>query len=294
VVSGYIPGTDFDTVFGRNQFSPDITLLDALQLGGGDPDAIALARHATAALLNAGSGMTFPFSVQGVIDLYQDAMDGLVTVADAHNQLAQANEEGCPFDGDNDHKLNQEEWPGCVADPDCDDDTVSDGMNDPDGTGPITVGEDNCMIQINPSQSNFDSDPEGDVCDVDDDNDGFSDDIEQHIGTGGTNNCAGTAAPDDESDDGWGADVNDDQRLNIADFNSFVFPLRADGSLNKFGHTVPDLDDPLLVRWDLDPSSPSISIADINALNPAVNNPTSRPPMFGGQPAFAQNCLNAQ
>jgi hypothetical protein len=28
----------------------------------------------------------------------------------------------------------------------------------------------------------------------------------------------------------------EDNKLNIADFTSFIFPLRPDGSFNKFGH----------------------------------------------------------
>jgi hypothetical protein len=150
------------------------------------------------------------------------------------------------------------------------------------------------MIQGNPSQSNADSDPEGDVCDLDDDNDGFSDEAELHVGTGSATRCAVTAGEDDESDDGWSADFNDDQILDVSDFNSFTFPLRPDGSFNKFGHTVPDPADPTLVRWDIDASSPTIDVGDLNALNPSVNIPTSRPPMFGGQSAFGQSCLNAQ
>jgi hypothetical protein len=64
-----------------------------------------------------------------------------------------------------------------------------------------------------------------------------------------------------------------------------LFPLRGDGSYNKFGHPVPDPDDPSVARWDLQPNG-NINIGDLNALNPAVLSPTARPPMFGNQPAF--------
>ena len=84
---------------------------------------------------------------------------------------------------------------------------------------------------------------------------------------------------------GWPADLQANNHLNIADFGSFLFPLRANGSFNKFGHPVPDTQDSSIARWNL-ASGTSISIADFNALNPGVNATTSRPPMFGGQPAF--------
>jgi hypothetical protein len=48
-----------------------------------------------------------------------------------------------------------------------------------------------------------------------------------------------------------------------------------------------------MARWNLSVpphlASTAISIADLNALNPGVNAPTSQPPMFGGQPAFFTN-----
>lgn len=101
--------------------------------------------------------------------------------------------------------------------------------------------------------------------------------------------------------DGWPADLVDSppnpnvSELNIADFNSFVFPLRPNGSFNYFGHPVPDPNITGEERWNLDTAGPGagqINIADLNALNPGVNAPTSRPPMFGGQPAFFTNVGN--
>ena len=83
--------------------------------------------------------------------------------------------------------------------------------------------------------------------------------------------------------------------LNIGDFNSFLFPTRGDGSFNKFGHPVPDPNDSNIDRWNLEsigPGAITINIADLNALNPAVNAPTARPPMFGGQPAFFADAGN--
>ncbi len=117
------------------------------------------------------------------------------------------------------------------------------------------------------------------------DGDGFTDEDEAlHIGTNPGYPCGSG---------GWPADLSgNDNTLNIGDFNSFVFPLRANSSFNKFGHPVPDPDDANIARWNLDPEGASatiINIGDLNAINPAVLAPTARPPMFGGQPAFFTN-----
>ncbi len=120
--------------------------------------------------------------------------------------------------------------------------------------------------------------------DADDDDDGFTDVAEASIGTGSQDPCG---------NDGWPAELVDDNNiLNIGDFNSFLFPLRGNGSFNKFGHPVPDAQDSNIARWNLDSAgagATTIDIGDINAINPAVLAPTARPPMFGGQPAFFTN-----
>jgi len=117
--------------------------------------------------------------------------------------------------------------------------------------------------------------PAGDL-----DGDGFSGELEGHVGTGPLDSCGF---------DGWPADLDGDNALAIGDFNGFTFPLRPDGSFSKFGHTVPDVDDPNLARWDLDGDA-GIMVGDLNALNPAVAAPTARPPMLGGVPAFSRSC----
>jgi hypothetical protein len=61
--------------------------------------------------------------------------------------------------------------------------------------------------------------------------------------------------------------------------------LRGDGCFNKITHPVPDPDDSNIGRWNLQMDG-TINIGDLNALNPGVDAPTSRPPMFGGLPAF--------
>jgi hypothetical protein len=123
-----------------------------------------------------------------------------------------------------------------------------------------------------------DGDTIPDASDPDDDGDGFADTAEvPHIGTGSLDPCGTT---------GWPADLaGNDNAFNIGDMNTFLFPLRADGSFNKFDHPVPDANDPNIGRWNLQVDG-SINIGDLNALNPAVTSPTSHPPMFGGQPAF--------
>lgn len=114
---------------------------------------------------------------------------------------------------------------------------------------------------------------------LDSDQDGFSDTAELHVGTGPADPCG---------NNGWPADLSPDNTLNISDFNTFILPLRSDGSFNKFGHPVPDPHDAAIIRWDLDANN-IISIGDLNALNPGTLASTARPPMLGGQPAFFTN-----
>lgn len=64
------PGDDFDTTFGVNYFNPDITLGEAIWLGGGGKKKIA--RHGTAALINAmHPDINYPFTVAEVINYVQ-------------------------------------------------------------------------------------------------------------------------------------------------------------------------------------------------------------------------------
>ena len=275
LVSGtYLIGTDFDTVFGRNQFDPDITLLDALGLNGGG--ALALARHATAALLNADSDMTFAYSVAQVIAIYRDAMDGVTDIEAAHIQLANENERGCPFDHDDDWRLNWHEPPGCDHNPDCDSDSVSDGLNDADGPGPIVVGPDNCVVSPNAGQANWDSDPLGDVCD-DGDGDGFLDSAELHVGTGPAIPCGLTGWPADLHSSGLSAN-----KITIQDILTFVAPVRHfNTSPGDFGFDQ---------RWDLQPAV-SVVPKQINVQD-ILEIVVIRPPMLGGAGAMGATCPN--
>jgi hypothetical protein len=102
--AGVAPGDDFDATFGVDLFTPDISLGMAIQLGGGGDNA--LARHATAALLNAYGGMpnadgttvAYPYTAAEVIELVQDALDG-GTVDATKDLLDAANNLGCPLGG---------------------------------------------------------------------------------------------------------------------------------------------------------------------------------------------------
>lgn len=81
------PDHDFDAMFGTNYFTPDITLGTAIGLGGGGVNR--LARHGTAALLNAThSGVNYPYTAAQVITLVQA---GNADAPEAANEL------GCPL-----------------------------------------------------------------------------------------------------------------------------------------------------------------------------------------------------
>jgi len=83
--TGYSPADDFDTVFGVDLFSPDITLNEAVRARGGGVKK--LARHGTAALLSAAHpDVDYPFTVAEVIALVQ---------AGDVDPLVAANELGC-------------------------------------------------------------------------------------------------------------------------------------------------------------------------------------------------------
>lgn len=83
--TGFAPGDDFDATFGVDLFNPNITLEQAVNLGGGGVNR--LARHGTAALLSAAHGdVDYPYSVAEVI--------AFVQAGDA-DALEAANELGC-------------------------------------------------------------------------------------------------------------------------------------------------------------------------------------------------------
>ncbi|MDO8613596.1 MAG: C39 family peptidase [Dehalococcoidia bacterium] len=202
-------------------------------------------------------------------------------------------------DSDGDGLTNESEvsfgTDGCDAD--TDGDASVDGFEVACGTDPLdAVG---IPERIDGAYAGVDDDgdtlvdellPSGaDVYDCD--GDGWTGEDELDIYNLCTLPCTGFDTHDQDpcGNDGWPADLDPNNTLNIGDFNGFVFPLRPDGSFNKFGHPVPDADDPATGRWNLFADG-IINIGDLNAINPAVLAPTARPPMFGGQPAFFGTC----
>jgi hypothetical protein len=101
---GVAPTADFDATFGVDLFNPNITLGAAIWATGGGNNA--LARHATAALLNAyakadgslGQFVNYPYTVAEVIQMVQDAVAN-GTIEATKDTLAAANELGCPLSG---------------------------------------------------------------------------------------------------------------------------------------------------------------------------------------------------
>jgi len=197
--------------------------------------------------------------------------------------------DGCPQVGS-----SAESGPQCTNASDNDGDGwVNDGC--PGNSEAIGCGSGNMASRSRPERLDLAGDEDGDGISneplptgsnsLDCDGDGWTGTAETTIFS------AGTTANDQDAcgNNGWPADLTGgDNLLNVADFNSFVYPLRADGSFNKFGHAVPDSDDTTIARWNLEPND-RVNIADLNALNPAVTALTARPPMFGGLPAFFTN-----
>jgi hypothetical protein len=103
--AGVAPDDDFDTTFDVDAFAPNITLYQAVGLGGGGVNA--LARHGTAALLNAhggvpnsdGTTVNYPYTPAQVITLVQAALAPDGDVEGTKDTLAAANELGCPLGG---------------------------------------------------------------------------------------------------------------------------------------------------------------------------------------------------
>ena len=82
-------------MFGVDAVDPDVTLIQAADLGGGG--LAALARHAVAALLSAGDpDVEFQLTEAEVVGLVQSALAPGGDVEGTKNFLAMHNELGCP------------------------------------------------------------------------------------------------------------------------------------------------------------------------------------------------------
>lgn len=93
--TGFHTTDDFDTIFGVNAFTPNRTLLQALQAGGGGINN--LGRQGTAALLSASHpGIHFPLTMAQVITMVHDAVVNGTVDATAQ-QLDTLVNAGCPL-----------------------------------------------------------------------------------------------------------------------------------------------------------------------------------------------------
>lgn len=101
---GVATGDDFDTTFGVDLFSPDITLYTAIKLTGGGVNQ--LAAQATAALLNSYGGVAnadgnvvdYKYTTAQVIQMVQDAVAN-GTIEETAKLFDEANNAGCPLSG---------------------------------------------------------------------------------------------------------------------------------------------------------------------------------------------------
>jgi len=100
--TGYATTASFNTVFGVTAFTPDITLMQALNLEGGGIKA--LARHAVAGLLAASHpDVAYTLTTAEVIAAVQNAI-ATGTIESTKNTLDRYNNQGCPLANDDSFK----------------------------------------------------------------------------------------------------------------------------------------------------------------------------------------------
>ncbi len=168
-------------------------------------------------------------------------------------------------DSDNDNLSDGDEVNTHGTDPnkaDTDDDGIPDGEEVALGLDPLlpdtdgdTVldGDDNCPLDANTDQANFDGDSHGDVCDDDDDNDGVTDIVEAAYGTNTLDaSDVADSSPADENlpaeADAAGIDI---VLYGAGDGHDTVDVLNDDGSGDIIRFDCPDLlDDNSCISMD--------------------------------------------
>lgn len=92
---GYATGDSYNAIFGVSLFASNVSLLDALWMGGGG--AARLGRHSTAALLNASNPMlNYGMTTAQVIALVRDAV-ATGKYNQASDTFEKLNERNCPL-----------------------------------------------------------------------------------------------------------------------------------------------------------------------------------------------------
>ena len=168
---------------------------------GGEPHALAGIPNRVAALMTDGDGawMVEPLGYAKVGRLYFEVMEAVPAGVDFYSLCDLLVGQAAAFAESGQHGFVMDDvcsirrafravgiGNGCYGDPGLDGDS-------------IVPAEDNCPFHLNPGQENADGDEMGDVCDPDDDDDGFPE-----CGTPGLNgcdNCPGLSNPDQTDGD---------------------------------------------------------------------------------------------
>jgi len=138
-----------------------------------------------------------------------------------------------------------------------------DAATDEDGDTAVNEGYDgNSNGQPDCTELGLDTDGDTipNTSDSDDDNDGFTDTVENSIATNSLDGCADTTTSNDEWDDNWGPDTTDNRLVNILDVLKFK---------PAFGAFAGDAE--WRQRLDLNPSG-NINILDILKIKPHFGN----------------------